>query len=104
MDFNDYQQKAKLTATYPTDKWAEYLTLGLCSEAGEVAGKFKKIIRDGTEINRDDIKAEVGDCLWYLAMLATELGIDLDDIAEANIEKLGSRLRRGVIGGSGDNR
>lgn len=104
MNFSDYQNKAKLTAAYPHEKWAEYLTLGLCSEAGEVAGKFKKVIRDSIDVNRDDIKAELGDCLWYIAMLATELGLDLNDVAASNVEKLASRQSRGVIGGSGDHR
>jgi NTP pyrophosphatase (non-canonical NTP hydrolase) len=85
-----------------------YLSLGLPNEAGEVAGKLKKVIRDNNSIVDDTIrealKAELGDTLWYLTVLATELGLTLEEIATANIDKLASRLQRGVIHGSGDNR
>jgi NTP pyrophosphatase (non-canonical NTP hydrolase) len=80
----------------------------LTNEAGEVAGKIKKIFRDKDgvigEAEREALKSELGDVLWYLAQVCTELEISLDAVAEANIEKLYSRLERGKIGGDGDNR
>jgi NTP pyrophosphatase (non-canonical NTP hydrolase) len=85
-----------------------YPTLGLSGEAGEVAEKIKKVIRDkeGKIDNetREMIRKELGDVMWYVAQLATELDLTLDEIASANIEKLASRLERGKIGGSGDDR
>ena len=110
MNFNDYQAQATKTALYPkvADHGWVYPALGLANEAGEVTGKLKKVIRDNNgEINearRQDLSKELGDVLWYIAQLATELGIDLNDIAEANIAKLASRQERGVLGGDGDNR
>jgi len=110
MDFKEYQEKAATTAKYPEDQRWFYLVAGLASEAGEVADKFKKIVRDqdwNDETlfeNKDAIKAELGDVLWYVSNLARELGVDLEDVAEGNIEKLFSRVKRDKIGGSGDNR
>lgn len=108
MDFNNYQFRTRLTAKYPQERALEYLVLGLASEAGEVAGKYKKIIRDNNGVLDDESKqalaAEVGDVLWYCSELATELGINLGAVAQQNINKLQSRKERGVIGGSGDNR
>ena len=109
MDFNDYQTKSRKTAGYPAiGHPVIYPTLGLVNEAGEVAGKIKKVFRDqGGEINeetRQAIKAELGDVLWYIAQLATELDLSLDEIAEYNIAKLYDRLERGKIKGEGDNR
>ena len=98
---DEYQNKAKATAIYPKKDALPYLVLGLTSEAGEVAGKAKKLIRDGTE---SDLASEIGDVLWYCAMLADYLGSDLGKIMEDNLEKLQSRKKRGVLGGSGDNR
>ena len=98
---DEYQRKAKATAIYPKKDALSYLVLGLTSEAGEVAGKAKKIIRDGTQ---SDLASEVGDVLWYCAMLAREVDINLGHIMEKNIEKLHSRKERGTLGGSGDNR
>lgn len=109
MTFNDYQQESRKTALYP-DLGSNFIypTLGLAGETGEVAEKIKKIIRDDngfvSEEKRQEIKKEMGDVLWYLAQLATELGLDLDDVARSNIEKLASRLDRGALNGSGDNR
>lgn len=109
MDFKEYQEKSRKTAIYP--KIGEsfvYPALGLGDETGEVLGKIKKIFRDKngmlSDEDRKEIKKELGDVLWYLAQLSTELELSLDDIARANIEKLYSRMERGVIGGSGDNR
>ncbi|MCA1839957.1 MAG: nucleoside triphosphate pyrophosphohydrolase family protein [Gemmatimonadaceae bacterium] len=106
MNFNSYQTKAYSFALYPGEINLAYPVMGLTGEAGEIANKVKKIYRDGLDGSeiRDDIKAELGDVLWYLAALATEFGLDLADVATANIRKLESRQRRGVIGGSGDNR
>lgn len=109
MDLNEYQTKSRKSALYPSFGAAYvYPALGLASEAGEVVGKIKKAIRDnnGTidEARKTEIKGELGDVMWYTAQLATELGLTLDEIAEANIEKLYSRLERGTIKGDGDNR
>ena len=109
MDFKDYQQKSRKTAGYPPiGHRVIYPTLGLVNEAGEVAGKIKKVFRDkGGEISeetREALKAELGDVLWYLAQVCTELDLSLDEVAEANITKLYDRLERGVIRGDGDNR
>jgi NTP pyrophosphatase (non-canonical NTP hydrolase) len=109
MNFSDYQSKSRKTARYPViGHGVIYPTLGLANEAGEVAGKVKKIFRDkggliGVE-EREALKSELGDVLWYLAQVCTELEIPLDEVAEGNIEKLYSRLERGKIGGEGDNR
>jgi NTP pyrophosphatase (non-canonical NTP hydrolase) len=111
LDFDKYQEDSSLTAIYPGSGellGLTYVTLGLCSEAGEIAGKVKKIIRDDDgQINQakaDALAAEVGDVLWYVAQLAEELNRRLNGIAEENLDKLNSRKERGVIGGSGDTR
>lgn len=111
LDFDDYQVRSSETAIYPGQGemlGLTYATLGLCSEAGEIAGKVKKIIRDDDgKINREKADAladEVGDVLWYLSQIAEELSNRLNGIAERNLDKLNSRKERGVIGGSGDNR
>jgi NTP pyrophosphatase (non-canonical NTP hydrolase) len=111
--FNQYQKETAKTAIYPehgTQSFAAlvYVVLGLANEAGEVAGKLKKIIRDKKgNLSDEDVKtlmAESSDVLWYSSQLATELDLNLGEIAQYNIAKLTSRLERGVIGGSGDNR
>jgi NTP pyrophosphatase (non-canonical NTP hydrolase) len=107
MDFNEYQQKSRKTAIYPAiGHPVIYPTLGLVNEAGEVAGKIKKVFRDKDGLISDEtrqaLKAELGDVLWYLAQVSTELGLTLDEVAEANITKLYDRLDRGRIGGDGD--
>jgi len=109
MNFTDYQTRAHATAKYPViGHGVVYPTLGLANEAGEVAGKIKKIFRDKegaiSEADRDALKAELGDVLWYIAQVATELDLSLDDIAEYNIAKLLDRQARGKIKGDGDNR
>ena len=109
MNFSDYQTKARATAKYPViGQGVIYPTLGLANEAGEVAGKIKKIFRDKegafSEADKDALKAELSDVLWYIAQVATELGLSLDEIAEYNIAKLLDRLERGKIKGDGDNR
>jgi NTP pyrophosphatase (non-canonical NTP hydrolase) len=109
MNFNEYQQKSRRTAGYPViGHPIIYPTLGLANEAGEVAGKIKKVFRDkGGEISeetRSALKAELGDVLWYIAQICTELEMSLDEVAAYNIEKLASRLERGKIRGDGDDR
>jgi NTP pyrophosphatase (non-canonical NTP hydrolase) len=109
MNFNEYQQKSRKTAKYPViGHTVIYPTLGLVNEAGEVAGKIKKIFRDkGGEISeetRSALKAELGDVLWYIAQVCTELELSMDEVATYNIEKLYSRLERGTIRGDGDER
>lgn len=108
MRLNDYQQAALETAIYPAEQVIIYPSLGLTGEAGEVADKVKKVLRDNggefTPERRIAIGAELGDVLWYVATLARDLGFTLEDIAAANIAKLESRKRRGVIHGEGDNR
>ncbi len=109
MNFEEYQKKSRVTAKYPdAGKNYIYPTLGLTGEAGEVAEKIKKVLRDkGGKIDeetREAIKKELGDVLWYVSQLASELELSLDDVAKTNIEKLLSRLERNVLTGSGDNR
>lgn len=108
MDFNTYQQQAATTAVYPESAKYVYPTLGLCGEAGEVAEKIKKVIRDNggvfTEEKKKEIIKEVGDVLWYIAALLSDLGVTMDETAVGNLEKLFSRKERGVLNGNGDNR
>jgi len=109
MNFNDYQQKSRATAQYPAiGHPVIYPTLGLVNEAGEVAGKIKKIFRDRqgviSEAEREALKAELGDVLWYIAQVCTELNLPMDEVAQANLEKLLDRQARGKIRGDGDNR
>ena len=104
-----YEMKAGQTAIFPKSQALEYLALGLTSEAGEVAGKVKKLIRDGEDVEGFELKkmaiaSEVGDVLWYCAMLAKEVGVALNDIMKDNLKKLHGRKVRGTLHGSGDNR
>ena len=109
MNLDAYQRLATATAFYPDTHRVTYPALGLASEAGEVAGKVKKIVRDrgadflGADF-REAVKAELGDVLWYVAVLARDLGLTLEEVAQGNLEKLADRVERGVIGGSGDQR
>ena len=107
-DLDMYQQVAKTTAIYPREQAIIYPTLGLTGEAGEVANKVKKIIRDGTIENHEsliqEISAEIGDCLWYISVLADDIGVKLSDIANNNLIKLENRKKKGTIHGSGDDR
>ena len=109
VDFAAYQRAAARTGgPVAVDHPIVYPTLGLTNEAGEVAGKVKKIFRDRGGVVTDDDRAaltlELGDVLWYLAELCTRLDIDLADVAAANIEKLQGRLARGTLAGDGDDR
>ena len=104
-----YQDKACETAIFPKNKAMEYLTLGLTGEAGEIANKVKKFIRDGAVKDeylekRIQIGYEIGDVLWYCAVLAEELEMNLGHIMENNLQKLADRKKRGTLSGSGDNR
>ena len=113
MTFEEYQKESRKTAIYPAlypDQRPNivYPTLGLTGEAGEVAEKVKKILRDEkgavSEEKRAEIAKELGDVLWYIAQLATELDLSLGEIARLNLEKLASRKDREKLSGSGDNR
>ncbi len=108
MNLSEYQQAAKTTAIYPEQYRVFYPALGLAGEAGEIANKVKKILRDTngavTEQRRDELSGEIGDILWYAAALASDLGLSLDAIAAENLAKLFDRKERGVLGGSGDHR
>jgi len=109
MNFEKYQKLSRRTAIYPDkDNNFVYVTLGLVGEAGEIAEKIKKIFRDNNGILDEErkqiLKKELGDVLWYLAQLSTELGLSLDDVACFNIEKLSSREQRGTLHGDGDDR
>jgi len=104
-----YQARACETAIFPKHQAMEYLTLGLTGEAGEIANKVKKFIRDGATkdeylAKRIEIGYEIGDVLWYCAVLADELEMNLGHIMEKNLEKLHDRKKRGKLSGSGDNR
>ena len=107
-DFNAYQRMAAKTAIYPDEHRIMYPALGLAGEAGEVANKVKKLIRDGPDGRPDDwreqISSEIGDVLWYCAALATDLNLTLGMIAAMNEKKLSARKEAGTIGGSGDTR
>lgn len=107
--FSTYQRESRKTWNVITmDHSIVYPTLGLVNEAGEVAGKIKKIFRDKggaiDDVEREALKYELGDVLWYLTQICTELGLSLEEVAAANIEKLFSRLERGQIHGQGDDR
>lgn len=110
LGMNKYQDLAVLTRMYPVELVAVYPVLGLCGETGEVAEKIKKWVRDGgwpkplTAENKELLKKELGDVLWYLAVLAYDLGLTLDEIAADNVQKLQDRQKRGVLQGSGDTR
>lgn len=109
MNLNDYQKAALVTAFHPEKYKIIYPALGLGNEAGEVQGKIKKWLRgdDGetmSEERKEVLKGELGDVLWYLASLAADLGLELEDIAQCNIDKLRSRQERGTLQGDGDTR
>jgi NTP pyrophosphatase (non-canonical NTP hydrolase) len=109
MRLSDYQERSRATAVYPdAGSNLTYPALGLCGEAGEAAEKVKKAIRDDggelTDERREALAGELGDVLWYVAQLATEAGLDLEQIAEDNLAKLLSRQERNVLQGSGDAR
>ena len=108
MSIKEYQEFCKTTAIYDDKYKMIYPTLGLSSEVGEFCGKYKKILRDkhGDMTSEDiyEMEKELGDIYWYLQAIATDLGLDSEEIIKKNIEKLSSRKERNVISGSGDNR
>jgi len=109
MDFKTYQNLSRKTAVYPKiGKKFIYPLLGLIGETGEVFEKFKKLFRDKKgRVNKNflkDIEYELGDILWYLSNLASDLGLSLEEIAKKNIEKIFDRKKRNKIHGSGDYR
>lgn len=110
MTFDEYQKQALSTVLSTGDEFKDLLhwVLGITGEAGEVAEKLKKIIRDKdsvvSEEDKRELAKELGDVLWYLAVFAHDLGVPMDEIAQTNLDKLQSRKDRGVLGGSGDNR
>ncbi len=113
MNLNEYQEKAKRYDCFEaTNSLKEpgfvAKVFGLSEEAGEVAGKFKKILRDDNGVisqeKENEVKKELGDVLWYVATISRYLGIELEDVAKTNLDKLESRLNRNTLHGSGDNR
>jgi NTP pyrophosphatase (non-canonical NTP hydrolase) len=109
MKLNEYQEEARKTST--EKDWRESLilsSLGLAGETGEVIEKIKKVIRDKDYVitleEKEEIKKEMGDVLWYLSQLGVVLDLSLEEIAKSNLEKIHSRHKRGVISGEGDNR
>lgn len=108
--FNEYIDFVKSMKVYPEKMRVVYPALGLAGEAGEIAEKVKKWVRDedfenGMSVGRREaILSELGDPLWYITSLADDLGFTLQDVVDANVEKLSSRKERGVLKGSGDNR
>lgn len=107
MHFDEYQMEALNTAIYPDNYKIIYPVLGLVNEAGEVAGKLKKVYRDDGISNKEfieNMKKELGDVLWYVSAIASDLDLSLNEIAEGNVTKLKDRQERGVLKGNGDNR
>lgn len=108
MQITDYQEQAMKTAIYGEGAKINYPILGLCGEAGELANKYKKVLRDDSgnlsEEKRKAMLDEAGDCLWYLSAICRDLGSDLSEVAKNNIIKLQKRYLEGTIKGSGDNR
>ena len=106
MNLRDYQNFTPQTAIYPKEHAVGYLVAGLCSEAGEVAGKYKKKLRDNVpdEVFKEQMVAELGDVCWYISQICNELGLDFSEVITMNQRKLKSRLSRDMLGGEGDHR
>lgn len=112
MTLDEYQKNARGTAVYPDHARVLYPALKLAGEAGEVAEKVGKLMRDEqfvpgdelTDQQRDSLVKELGDVLWYVANMAADLGVSLEHVGTVNIDKLASRQARGKLGGSGDDR
>jgi NTP pyrophosphatase (non-canonical NTP hydrolase) len=108
LTINDYQHKAIATAIYGAGYSIVYPTLGIAGEAGEVADKVKKILRDNngefTDEKKLEIAKEIGDVCWYIAALCRDLGFSMAEVCQMNLDKLASRQARNKISGSGDDR
>jgi len=114
MNFDEYQDKAEETAIYKNKDKLLYTSLGLAGEAGEIANKVKKIIRDKnftddavsllSKEEKDSLIKELGDVLWYVSAIASDLDVCLSTVADINYKKLKDRAVRNQIGGSGDDR
>lgn len=112
MTLSEYQRDARATALYPDETRLLYPVLKLTGEAGEVSEKLGKAMRDGgwqpgaplDEATRDALVRELGDVLWYVASVAADLEVDLEDVARGNLDKLADRRDRDVLHGSGDDR
>ena len=104
LTLDTYQEQAKATAVYPAYASFPYLIAGLAGEVGEVSSIFAKHWRDDGPLTRDNLEAELGDVLWFVAMLADEIGCNLSDVAQGNLNKLADRANRGKLKGNGDNR
>ena len=111
MPFNYYQESTSKTAIYPKKTEMEaitYCTLGLASEAAEICGKLKKVMRDDNSVLTEDRKKaivdEIGDVLWYVSELCTNLGVTMETVAQRNLSKLQKRKDSGTLKGDGDNR
>lgn len=102
MELNYYQQQAENSRLPTAD--IEYLLLGLIGEIGEVYSLLAKNIRDETDLDETALKKELGDCLWFIATICEEFGLNLNDVVQANLDKLLSRKLRGTLNGSGDER
>jgi len=103
MDLNAYQKAAERTAIYASKHAILYPALGLAGEAGEVANKVKKMMRDN-EFDKEGVTQELGDCMWYIAAMCRDLNVSMADLALANLEKLLDRKSRGTLKGNGDKR
>ena len=103
MNMNAYQEMASKTAIYSSAHQILYPALGLVGEAGEVANKVKKMMRDGT-FDRAAVVSELGDVMWYIAALCRDLNVEMNDVALDNLKKLYDRMQRGTIQGNGDTR
>jgi NTP pyrophosphatase (non-canonical NTP hydrolase) len=102
MKLNEYQTGAMSTKLPTAD--ITYAVLNIAGEAGEIASKYAKAVRDNTEVDRVEVAKELGDVLWCVTLAAQELGFTLEEVAQMNLDKLASRMKRAVLSGSGDNR
>jgi NTP pyrophosphatase (non-canonical NTP hydrolase) len=104
MDFKEYQRQARKSAVYPKNYKMFYPALALSGEVGELNNMIQKVIRDGVKLNKEDASKELGDILWYISALASDIGLKLNDIAVDNIAKLKDRKKRNKISGNGNYR
>lgn len=108
LTFNSYQEAASKTAIYPQNLKILYPLIGLAGETGEVAEKIKKVLRDNngifSEEKKKEIAKELGDVLWYLSSIATDMDYSLDEIVRMNLQKISARKENNLIHGDGDNR